>query len=249
MLANLCCVFTSSNLPRFGGVAFSTTFPRLLTAAAILDFFVCGFSSSLSSSLSSSSCSSSSSSSSSSSLSSCSMILLRSPVAAGLADDALAGVYMRIHIHMSRVHEATSNTFRNKTLHWYFVALEEWLVLNPVTYPWAAAGWGCFGSSFGYRLCCSWRRLCRSSGPGWFHFGWRRGRCSGGALRRRTRRRGTRGIFEVSWERWGAGACVGSFRRPGSLNRQHVERRQNKHFCEIMNENYHQQQYNELLCA
>lgn len=87
--------------------------------------------------------------------------------------------------------------------------------------------WGCFGSSFGYWLYCRWGSLCHSSWPGRFNFGWwwGRGWCSGWALRCSTRWRGTWGIFEVSWERWGTGACCGPLRRSSCLH-QHKKKRQ-----------------------
>lgn len=99
--------------------------------------------------------------------------------------------------------------------------------LKPVTYPWAAAGWGCFGSSFGWGLSWRWRRLSCSSRPRWFNSGWRwGGRCPGGPLRSSTRWRGTWGIFEVSWEWWRAGPCCGPLRRSSCLHQQHRKRRQ-----------------------
>lgn len=118
-----------------------------------------------------------------------------------------------------------------KTFYWHLELVIYFL--KPITYPWAAAGWGCLGSSFGYRLCCRRRRLYCSSGPGWFNFWWS-GRCSGGALRSCTRWRGTQGVFQVSWKWGGARACRGPFRRPSCLN-QHVKRSHNKHFREIRN--------------
>lgn len=93
----------------------------------------------------------------------------------------------RYHCYHTNLFMPPTKYFRQ---HWFLVVWGKSLQ-RAVTYPRAAAGCGRFGCSFGDRLCCRWGRLCCTSGPGWFSFGWwwRGDRCSGGALRSCTRGR------------------------------------------------------------